>query len=270
MAIIDAHVHTQFLAREQEHAGHYNIDCTADGLERELKDADVSAFISIGSDLAEPTPIGRAALRAQRTRFPQMVPVLGINPLQCGPVELEALEDAIQAGDARGVKIYPGYYPMPPTEPPYHRVYRIAERYRLPVIIHTGDTFHEEALVKHASPLFVDELAVQYRGVPFVLAHLGNPWIRECAEMVYKNPNAYADISALTIGSVTTNRDRFLALEAIKHVLDYADHPERLLYGSDWPLCRMRNYAELVRQAVSPGEQQLIFHDNAAKLFSIP
>ena len=42
----------------------------------------------------------------------------------------------------------------------------------------------------------------------FLICHLGNPWFRDCMEVVYKNDNVYTDISGLTLGQFT---DRFEA-----------------------------------------------------------
>jgi hypothetical protein len=269
MGIIDAHVHTQFLPAEREFAAGCGIDCSEDGFREELAGNGVEAFVSIGSDLAEGTPIGLAWLREQRKRLPGLVPVVGINPYACGPVELEALEDAVQAGDVRGVKIYAGYYPLPPTFDAYRGVYRLAERYRLPVIIHTGDTIDKDALVKYANPIEVDELAVRHRGIPFIIAHLGNPWTREAAEVVYKNENVHADLSAFVIGDLRQARDRRRAVEDVRRALDYAGTAERFLYGSDWPLARIRDAIEFVKDAVPRRDRDRVFHGNAARLFNI-
>jgi hypothetical protein len=270
MPIIDAHMHTQFLPIDKENAAVCGTDCTEAGLERELKDADIEWFVSIGSDFDEPTPMGLDYLKAQRKRFPNLIPVLGVNPGKTTRLGLARLDDALAQGDAAGIKIYPGYYPFAPTAQVYEDIYRIAERHACPVIIHTGDTLVKDGLIKYTNPIEVDELAVRFRGVPFVIAHLGNPWIREAAEVIYKNANVYGDLSALTIGSVTFARDRFLTMDSIKYALDYTGMPEKFMFGSDWPLCHSRQYADLVKSAMNTSEWTQVSYDTAAKLYKLP
>jgi uncharacterized protein len=75
-------------------------------------------------------------------------------------------------------------------------------------MIHTGDTYSPTGRVKYSHPLHVDDVAVDYPKVRFVICHLGNPWFRDCMEVVYKNDNVYTDMSGLTLGDFT---DRFEA-----------------------------------------------------------
>jgi hypothetical protein len=39
----------------------------------------------------------------------------------------------------------------------------------------------------------VDDVAVDHRDLQIIICHLGNPWFRDCMEVVYKNPNVSAD-----------------------------------------------------------------------------
>lgn len=54
--------------------------------------------------------------------------------------------------------------------------------------------------MRQAHPLLVDDIAVDFPKVKFVLCHLGNPWFQDAAQVLYKNDNVYADISGLTLG----------------------------------------------------------------------
>jgi predicted TIM-barrel fold metal-dependent hydrolase len=47
----------------------------------------------------------------------------------------------------------------------------------------------------------MDEVAVDHGDVRFVLAHLGNPWLIDAAEVIFKNPNVWADLSGLLVGT---------------------------------------------------------------------
>src|SRR5208282_4375038 len=93
-----------------------------------------------------------------------------------------------------------GYLHFHPADPAYRPYYELAARRRLPFIFHTGDTYSPYAKLKYAHPLGVDEVAVDHPDVRFVLAHVGNPWMIDAAEVVYKNVNVWADLSGLIVG----------------------------------------------------------------------
>ena len=40
---------------------------------------------------------------------------------------------------------------------------------------------------------------MDYPNVKFVMAHVGNPWMMDAAEVVYKNVNVWADLSGLLL-----------------------------------------------------------------------
>jgi predicted TIM-barrel fold metal-dependent hydrolase len=108
-----------------------------------------------------------------------------------------------------------------------------------------------------------------------VLAHLGNPWMLEAAEVVYKNINVWTDLSGLAVGdaaSFTAEERRDLlndTIENVRRAFRYAERPNRFLYGSDWPLCSMPAYRDFIRQAIPEVHHQQVFEDNARTLFRI-
>jgi predicted TIM-barrel fold metal-dependent hydrolase len=124
--------------------------------------------------------------------------------------------------------------------------------------------------VKYAHPLEVDEVAVDHRNVKLVICHLGNPWLVDAMEVVYKNPNVYADFSGLVLGEFTEAFEDYME-EQIAEVILYAGEPSRFLYGSDWPICSMKSYVEFVRQLKLPEQDRaLILYENSRQLFKLP
>ena len=87
----------------------------------------------------------------------------------------------IRNGRVKAIKAYLGYLHHGPESPGYVPYYELAATYYLPFIFHTGDTYSTTAKVKFAHPLLVDEVAVDHRGVNFVMAHFGNPWVVDAA-----------------------------------------------------------------------------------------
>src|SRR5207237_696982 len=143
----------------------------------------------------------------------------------------------------------------------------LAARFGVPFIFHTGDTYSPRAKLRFAHPLLVDEVAVDHPEVRFVLAHLGNPWLTEAAEVVYKNVNVWADLSGLAVGGPAAflDEERQDALhdtvQAVGRAFRYAERPNRFLYGSDWPLAPMAAYRDLIRAAVPEVHHALVFEE---------
>jgi len=184
--------------------------------------------------------------------------------------DLFHMEERIRDGMVKGIKLYPGYDHYAINDPSLEAVFRIAAKHDVPVMIHCGDTYAKSAKVRQAHPLLVDDVAVDYPDVRFVICHLGNPWFQDAAEVLYKNDNVYADISGLTLGDFDYEFERYLVTR-VKDMIAYMGDPSRqLMYGSDWPLVEMGPYVKFMRGLEFPeGARENIAWKTAATLFKI-
>lgn len=139
----------------------------------------------------------------------------------------ETLEHALQDLHLRGVKLGPTYQQIHPMDERMLPVYEFCQAHRLPILIHQATTFLQEAPLKYALPILLEEVALLFPELKMVLAHLGHPWIQETLVLIRKQPNLYADISALYYRPWQF----YNALIAAKEygVLN------KLLFGSDFP-----------------------------------
>jgi len=185
--------------------------------------------------------------------------------------DLFGLEERIRDGVVKGVKLYPGYDHYPINDPSLESIFRIAAKHDVPVMIHTGDTYSKTAKVRMAHPLLVDDVAVDYPDVRFVMCHLGNPWFQDAAEVLYKNDNVFADISGLTLGEFSYDFERYVAMR-LKDMITYMGDPgKQLMYGTDWPLVKMKPYVRLLNELDFTDEQlENVAWRTAASLFKIP
>jgi len=184
--------------------------------------------------------------------------------------DLFTLEERLRDGVVKGIKLYPAYESYAINDPSLEAVFRIAAKYDVPVMIHTGDTYSKSAKLRHAHPLLVDDVAVDYPDVRFIMCHLGNPWFQDTAEVLYKNANVYADISGLTLGEFSYKFEKYVA-GRLKEMITYMGDPgKQLLYGSDWPLVRMGPYVKLLDDLKLTQEQlENITWRTSARLFKI-
>ncbi len=168
------------------------------------------------------------------------------------------------------LKVYLGYVPKAASDHFYRPFYQLAEKKGIPVVFHTGDTYDKKALVKYADPLSVDEIAVAYPKVKFVIAHMGNPWIQSAAEVVYKNDNVSVDLSALMLGDIkaaSPEAIQELVVKPIRWFFLYVENPKKLLFGTDWPLLEIAPYLEAVKRAIPKEHWKAVFYSNATELF---
>ncbi|NLC68074.1 MAG: amidohydrolase family protein [Clostridiaceae bacterium] len=209
-------------------------------------------------------------------RTPAMVACcIGINPVRLDREnivgkELDNIEMKLARPEVVGIKLYAGYYPYYVFDKVYEPVYRLALKYNLPVVIHGGATYSDRAYLKYSHPLAVDELAVKYRDINFVIAHLGDPWVMDTAAVVSKNPNVYADLSGLIVADgikIASLRKERLFMDHIMRALVYAEKYNKFLFGSDWPLAPVKPYIEFVKDLVPEEFYEDVFWKNAVSIF---
>ncbi|WNF38572.1 amidohydrolase family protein [Bacillaceae bacterium IKA-2] len=276
MQIIDAHIHFSNIDSFKKTAMNVShVNYSKKGLQKEMKEGNIKLAIGMGvtetSQMGFPdhnvtSPMG---LDLEK-ELPQRVAICpGINPYQLGQKGLDALEGELKKIEVVGIKIYLGYYPYYAYDPIYQPVYDLAATYKVPVVFHTGDTYSERGLLKYAHPLTLDEVAVSRRDVNFMMAHLGDPWVLTGAEVVYKNDNMFADLSGWIVGGKeeldAKSKGNFL--DHIRHALTFCDHYEKLLFGSDWPLAPIKDYANFIGDLIPSKHLENVFYQNAIRMF---
>jgi uncharacterized protein len=188
--------------------------------------------------------------------------------------DITTIDNALKSRDIVGIKVYLGYEPLTPSDSRCEQLYDLAEKYRVPVIFHTGDTFNSLGLVGYAHPLGVDEVAKRRPGMKIVIAHIGNPWIDDAALMLSRHKNVYADISGMLSyqkGAFEWDSlyERNVAHE-IRTAIGWCGGPQKLLFGSDSPIFSQYRYLQFVSGlGLSKEESEKVMHKNAAELFGI-
>lgn len=146
-----------------------------------------------------------------------------------------------ESKDIVAVKFYTGYYHhMPSSCEPLWRMNEAG----CPAIFHCGDCLNSVkcAKLKYAHPLNIDDVAVDYPNMNFIIAHMGYPWHRDAAEVCYKNSNVYSDISGFVYGNFT-GEDVAKFNKVIEEFRDIAPI-EKLLFGTDWPISNQKSYKD--------------------------
>ena len=278
--LIDAHVHVVPPGLPGLHAFPATLDgaaaTVAAAVRAELAASGTVQALAMGALSADPAdPLGVAKTLRIADQVPGLHAIGVADPRRSGPEHLDRVERQLQAGRIKGLKAYLGYLHHGPASPGYAPYYRLAARYQIPVLFHSGDTYAASAKLKYAHPLLIDEVAVDYPETSFVIAHCGCPWFLDAAEVIYKNANVWADLSGIFVGdeaafAALAARGRLQrTVERLREALEYADRPDRFLYGSDWPLAPMAAYRAFLAPLLDDPAWRALRADNARALFRL-
>jgi len=248
------------------------VPARAAAIRREMAAAGLTAVLAMGRlDGPDGDPLGVAETLEVARLVPGMFAIGAMDPRRGDDAShMRAVEAEVRLGKVKALKGYLGYLHFGPDHAGYRPYYEVAERHRLPVIFHTGDTWSPRAKLRFAQPLLVDDVAVDHPKVSFVMAHVGNPWMLDAAEVVYKNINVWVDVSGLAVGDLTEpSPGRDDTLGRLKRAWRYAERPNRFVHGSDWPLAPMAAYRSWVAAAIPEEFHEDVFAGNARRLFRL-
>ena len=279
-AVVDAHLHVVPPGLPGVHAFPAVLDgpteTVAATVRAALRASDTAQALAMGSLSDDPDdPLGVAATLRIADRVPGLHAIGVADPRRNDAEHLDRVERQLRAGRVKGLKVYLGYLHHGPASPGYAPYYRLAARYQIPVLFHSGDTYAASAKLKYAHPLPIDEVAVDYPETNFVIAHCGCPWFMDAAEVIYKNANVWADLSGIFVGgeaefAALAARGRLQrTVERLREALEYADRPDRFLYGSDWPLAPMTAYRAFLAPLLDDPEWRAVRAANARALFRL-
>ncbi|MEQ9454736.1 MAG: amidohydrolase family protein [Phycisphaeraceae bacterium] len=263
--IIDCHTHLNNYHEERV----VSIEQCLDRLQQDMAANNVDISLVLSSyKVTDHRPPTAKVVEATR-HLDNIFVVAGISIMHYKERDLREISDFLAEGLVKGLKLYPGYEPFYPYDARCKVVYDLAAEYNVPVMIHTGDTYSPKGKVRFSHPLNVDDVAVDNPDVNFIICHIGNPWIRDCMEVVYKNENAYADVSGLVLGNFQEKFERYMH-EQVEDMITYAGEPKYLLYGTDWPICEMAPYLKFMRGLdITDKARELIMWRTAARLFKL-
>lgn len=263
--IIDIHTHINNYHEERV----VSLEDCLDKLTETMKENHVNYSLVLTSyKVNEHRPSTQKVVEAIQGRDNLGV-VAGISYLNYDHRDLREISEYLEAGLIKGLKLYPGYEPFYPHDNRMKVVYDMAVEYDVPVMFHSGDTYSPKGKIKYSHPIHIDDVAVDFPELKIVICHVGNPWIKDCMEVVYKNKNVYTDFSGLVLGNFSDKFERFMKNE-LEEMITYAGNPRYLLYGTDWPISNMSSYLNFIKQLDLPDEKkELILWKNAAELFKI-
>lgn len=284
MKIIDAHMHYYDIDKfytVAENAGHEN---TAACWEKICQENNIVFAVAMGNTEDAPSRFGGITPRlinlngkfddGNYNQPTNMGYCLGVKSeditLDNAEKTAQEFEYYLKDPHCLGIKFYPGYRPVYIYDQRHYPLFELAKQYNLPVAVHTGDTASPQAKLRYAHPLTVDDVAVDFPEVQFVICHCGNPWLLDAMEVTSKNENVSIDLSGLLEGIpgelfYKENQGYF---DYISMWLKYMNRWDRIMYGSDWPLVNIPDYISLMKKLIPEQHHEEFFYGNALKIYN--
>lgn len=162
----------------------------------------------------------------------RIIPFIAVDPNR-GEEGLKMIESFVKRYDPKGIKMYPatGFYP---DQEKYDKYWDLVDDLGLVVVTHAGMAL-SPLDEKYCHPVNMERVAENHPDTKFIIAHLGGKFSSELPEVMRKHDNIYADCSAM---------QGWLPAEpgvVIKTVSKFAEEfPERIVYGSDFPLYEIK------------------------------
>jgi predicted TIM-barrel fold metal-dependent hydrolase len=165
-----------------------------------------------------------------------------------------ALYDIRQSATELGMrllKIMPAVYQLRLTSPLASTLMAIARELGLIVNIHSGSE------ISH--PLAIGALCRRFPDVTVLMDHMGyREWMPDAIEAARDNPNLYLGTTIAAFEPAAVQR----AVEELG--------PERVVYGSNWPVCYSDLAVEAIRrQKLGKEAEELVLGGNLARLLHI-
>jgi len=174
------------------------------------------------------------------------------------------LKYAINNLGLKGIKIHPQLQLIRPDDEKISKVFEIADENKLPVIIHTGITGIGAGVkgggglpLELGKPIYIDNLAIKYPNVNFIIAHFGWPWYEEALAVAYHKGNVFIDISGWS--------PKYIPQIVIKYMDSLLQ--DKFLFGSDYPMLKpSRILNELKMLNLKNETLNKILYENAKKI----
>lgn len=179
----------------------------------------------------------------------------GFGTLHAAMDNIEEEVEFIHTSGLRGVKMHPDTQLFNIDDPRLFPAYDLLRQKGLPVMFHTGDCRYD-----YSHPRRLRHVLEEFPGLITIGAHFGGYSIYEEAYDALKDADCFMDVSS---SLMFLDRDT-----AVGYIRKYG--PERLLYGSDYPLWDpVQEVQRFLSLGLTEEETEQIAHRTAENLLHI-
>ena len=233
---------------------------------RELKMAavvfTVDAESATGTKAVPNEEIAEAALR-----YPDaIIPFASIDPAK-GKAGAKQVRRLVEEHSVRGFKFHPNVQAFFPNDRVAYPLYEAIEECGAISVFHTGQTGIGAGApggggirLKYSNPMFVDDVAVDFPGMPIILAHPSFPWQDEALSVATHKPQVYIDLSGWS--------PKYFPPQLVQYANSLLQ--DKVLFGTDYPLLTPERWlADFDKLPIKDSVRPKILKDNAARLLGL-
>lgn len=186
----------------------------------------------------------------------RIIGIAGYNPFKIEE-SLRNIETAVKEYGFKGVYFHSLGFNLALSDKKLYPCYAKCQELGIPVAMQTGHSL-EVMPSDPGRPLYIDEPALDFPNLNFVLSHTGWPWCEELVAMAWKHPNVYADISA--------HLPKYLDPSLMRNMDTRMQ--DKVLFGTNGlglKLCKDQFMALQIKEAT----KQKVLRENAVKLYKL-
>jgi uncharacterized protein len=195
-----------------------------------------------------------------------LIPFASIDPAKGKAGAREARRLIAEFG-VRGFKFHPSQQGFYPNDRSAYVLYEAIAEAKLPALFHTGQTGVGSGMrggagirLKYSNPMYLDDVAVDFRDMPIILAHPSFPWQEEALAVAQHKPNVYIDLSGWS--------PKYFPPILVRYANSLLKR--KMLFGSDWPVIKPDRWlSDFETLDIKPEVRPLILKENAVKLLGL-
>ncbi len=280
LVAIDVHTHAEVsasgagsLSRELEEASasYFKVDAghrkpTLDEIAAHYRERRIAAVVfTVDAEAATGTPaVPNEEIAEAARRHPDvLIPFASIDPAK-GRAGARQVRRLVEEHGVRGFKFHPNVQAFYPNDRDAYVLYEAIEAAGAIAVFHTGQTGIGAGApggggirLKYSNPMYVDDVAADFPGMPIILAHPSFPWQDEALAVATHKPQVYIDLSGWS--------PKYFPPQLVQYANSLLK--EKVLFGTDYPLLTPDRWlADFAKLPIKDEVRPLILKQNAARL----
>jgi predicted TIM-barrel fold metal-dependent hydrolase len=195
-----------------------------------------------------------------------LIPFAGVDPWK-GKAAVGQARRLVEEYGVRGFKFHPNLQAFFPNDRMAYGLYEVLEELQVPALFHTGQTGIGAGVpggggvrLKYSNPMHVDDVAVDFPGLPIILAHPSFPWQDEALAVATHKPRVHIDLSGWS--------PKYFPPQLVQYANTLLK--DKVLFGSDYPLISPDRWlADFEKLPIKDEVRPKILKYNAARLLGL-
>jgi len=173
----------------------------------------------------------------------RLIGLAGVDPHK-GMAAVRELEYSICELGLKGLNLPPFLQQLAPTDRRYYPLYAKCVELDVPVVLHVGINFFQEAYMEYSHPKYLDIIATDFPELKIVATHGGWPWVTEMVAVAWKHPNIFIDTAGQSPKYMTSPHMGWAPFLQLGNTL----LQDRILFATRYPLLTYERVLEEFHQ----------------------